>query len=69
MVNIGFMIAGILGAVVGIFLLAPSTYVGTVWSDVSSWGCRSIPHGFVEAVDPPNDLKICYQKANMNFFK
>ena len=30
MVNIGFMVAGILGAVVGIFLLAPSTYVGTV---------------------------------------
>jgi len=30
MVNIGFMIAGVLGAVVGIFLLAPSTYIGTV---------------------------------------
>ena len=30
MVNIGFMVAGILGAVVGIFLLAPSTYIGTV---------------------------------------
>jgi hypothetical protein len=30
MVNIGFMIAGILGAVVGIVVLAPSTYVGTV---------------------------------------
>jgi uncharacterized membrane protein HdeD (DUF308 family) len=30
MVNIGFMVAGILGAVVGIVLLAPSTYVGTV---------------------------------------
>jgi hypothetical protein len=30
MVNIGFMIAGILGAVVGIGLLAPSTYIGTV---------------------------------------
>jgi hypothetical protein len=30
MVNIGFMVAGILGAVVGIVVLAPSTYVGTV---------------------------------------
>jgi uncharacterized membrane protein HdeD (DUF308 family) len=30
MVNIGLMIAGILGAVVGIFLIAPSTYLGTV---------------------------------------
>jgi hypothetical protein len=30
MVNIGFMVAGILGAVVGIVLLAPSTYVGTI---------------------------------------
>ena len=30
MANIGFMVAGILGAVVGIVLLAPSTYVGTI---------------------------------------
>jgi hypothetical protein len=30
MVNLGLMIAGILGAVVGIVVLAPSTYVGTV---------------------------------------
>ena len=30
MVNIGLMIAGILGVVVGIFLLAPRIYIGTV---------------------------------------
>lgn len=30
MVNIGLMIAGILGVIVGIFLLAPTTYIGTV---------------------------------------
>jgi hypothetical protein len=30
MVNIGLMIAGILGVIVGIFLIAPSGYLGTV---------------------------------------
>ena len=69
MVNIGLMIAGILGAVVGIFLLAPSTYVGySSWSDVSSWGSRGIHDGFVEAIDPPNDHRNVLTESKYELF-
>ncbi len=53
MVNVGLMIAGILGAIVGIFLIVPSGGLGTAsGSDVSSWGSWYIRNGLVKEIGP-----------------
>ena len=53
MVNIGLMIAGILGVIVGIFLIAPSGALGTVLGAMFLLlRSRRICNGFVEVISP-----------------